>query len=168
MHVLTLDATHLEIYRALMLEAYERSADAFTTTAAERRAEPLSWWAERIGSASGRATSFGAWEGDDLVGAVAVEYSLKPKTRHTALVLGMYVQPLRRARGVGKLLMAAAIAAARLRPEVCMLSLTLTEGNEPALRLYRAVGFTTWGIEPMAIRTDSGFKGKVHMSLALR
>lgn len=49
-----------------------------------------------------------------------------------------------------------------------MLSLTLTEGNEPALRLYRAVGFTTWGIEPMAIRTAAGFKGKVHMSLALR
>ena len=38
MRVLTLDATHLEVYRALMLEAYERSADAFTTTATERKA----------------------------------------------------------------------------------------------------------------------------------
>lgn len=51
MHVLTLDATHLAVYRALMLEAYELAADAFTTTAAERRAEPPSWWAEREVSA---------------------------------------------------------------------------------------------------------------------
>lgn len=47
------------------------------------------------------------------------------------------------------------------------LNLTLTEGNEPALRLYRSVGFVSWGTQPQAIRTDSGLKGKVHMSLAL-
>jgi len=47
------------------------------------------------------------------------------------------------------------------------LNLTLTEGNEPALRLYRSVGFVTWGIQAEAIRTEAGLKGKVHMSLAL-
>ena len=76
-----------------MLEAYEHAADAFTTTAAERQAEPESWWVKRIGSPSGTATAFGAWDGDKLVGTVAIEYSSKPKTRHSALVLGMYVTP---------------------------------------------------------------------------
>ncbi len=167
MHIVTLDTSHIAAYRGLMLEAYERAADAFTTTAAERRAEPESWWLKRIGSATGQATSFGAWDGDDLVGAVAIEYSVKPKTRHAALVLGMYVRPSHRAQGVGRSLMAATIAAALDRPAVRMLTLTLTEGNEAALRLYRSVGFCVWGIEPLAINTESGFKGKVHMSLAL-
>jgi hypothetical protein len=48
-----------------------------------------------------------------------------------------------------------------------VLTLTLTEGNEPALRLYKSLGFSVWGVEPLAIRTKSGIKGKVHMSLAL-
>ena len=167
MHVSTLDGSHLAAYRELMLEAYEQAPDAFTTTAEERRDEPESWWLKRIGSGSGSATSFGVWDGGSLVGSVAIEYASKPKTRHSALVLGMYVKPAHRSEGVGRSLMAAAIEAASSRPEVLVLRLTLTEGNDPALRLYRSVGFEVWGIEPQAIRTESGLKGKVHMSLAL-
>jgi ribosomal protein S18 acetylase RimI-like enzyme len=167
MHVSILAGSQVAAYRELMLEAYEQAADAFTTTAAERRAEPESWWLKRIGAASGSATSFGAWEGANLVGSVAVEYSIKPKTLHSALVLGMYVKPAYRSKGIGRALMAAVIEAARARPEVLVLTLTLTEGNESALRLYRSVGFQVWGVEPTAIRTESGIKGKVHMSLPL-
>jgi GNAT superfamily N-acetyltransferase len=167
MHVSTLDVSAVSAYRELMLEAYEYAADAFTTTAAERRAEPESWWVKRIGSASGLATSFGAWDRSNLVGSVAVEYSVKPKTRHSALVIGMYVKPSHRAQGVARALMKAAIAAAQARIEVLVLTLTLTEGNEPALRLYQSLGFKVWGVEPLAIRAESGFRGKVHMSLVL-
>ena len=167
MHVSALDSTHLAAYRELMLEAYEDAADAFTTTAAERRAEPDSWWSKRIGSQTGLSTSFGAWVNHNLVGSVAIEYASKPKTRHSALVLGMYVQPAYRSQGVGRLLMRAVLEAARQRPEILVLTLTLTEGNESALRLYRSAGFEVWGIEPMAIRADSGIKGKVHMWRAM-
>lgn len=154
-------------YRALMLEAYEQAPDAFTSTAAERRTEPQSWWLQRIGSVDAMATSFGAVREGQLVGTVAVEYSAKPKTAHAALVLGMYVQPAHRGCGVGIALMRSAIAAASSRPQVLRLNLTLTEGNVSALRLYRSVGFVTWGVQPGAIRTGTGLKGKVHMSLAL-
>jgi hypothetical protein len=37
-----------QAYRALMLEAYERHPDAFTSTATERAALPLSWWEARL------------------------------------------------------------------------------------------------------------------------
>ena len=167
MHVTILTSADAADYRELMLEAYEQAPDAFTTTAAERRAEPESWWIKRIGSSEGLATCFGAWQADSLVGTVALEYSAKPKTRHSALVLGMYVQPSQRGKGIGHALMKAAIAAASSRPEVLALTLTLTEGNEPALRLYKSAGFSVWGTQPNAIRTESGLKGKVHMSLAL-
>jgi len=168
MHVTLLDASHVAAYRELMLEAYEKAPDAFTTTAAERKAEPDSWWVKRIGSASGSATSFGAWNGQHLIGTVALEYATKPKTRHSALILGMYVKPEHRSNGVGRALMAAAIEAADTRPEVLVLTLTLTEGNAPALRLYQSVGFEVWGTQPVAIRTESGFRGKVHMSRTLQ
>lgn len=57
MRVSTLTAADVVAYRALMLEAYEQAPDAFTTTAAEREAEPESWWVKRIGSTDGLTTS---------------------------------------------------------------------------------------------------------------
>ena len=167
MRVSTLTPADVVAYRALMLEAYEQASDAFTTTAAEREAEPEAWWVKRIGSADGLATSFGAWKGSTLVGTVALAYSAKPKTRHSAMVLGMYVQPQERGKAVGLAFLNAAIATASARPKILSLTLTLTEGNAPALHLYRSVGFVDWGTQPQAIRTDSGLKGKVHRSLAL-
>jgi len=55
MRVSTLAAADVLPYRALMLEAYEQAPYAFTTTAAEREAEPKSWWVKRIGGADGSA-----------------------------------------------------------------------------------------------------------------
>jgi len=167
LHIAPLTAEHAPAYRTLMLEAYVEAADAFTSTAQEREAEPMSWWAQRIAAPSGLSQSFGAFRGGLLVGTVALEYSAKPKTRHSALVIGMVVQPPARRLGVGARLMQAAIAAACGRADLRMLRLTVTEGNEAAIRLYEAVGFVTWGVEPGAICTPSGFKGKVHMAMPL-
>lgn len=167
MRVAFLTAADADVYRSLMLDAYEQAPDAFTSTAAERGGETRDWWVKRIGSESGLTTAFGAWQGDRLVGTVALEYSAKPKTRHTALVLGMYVLPDQRVSGIGRSLMKSAIAAATSRPEVLVLNLTLTEGNQPARRLYQSLGFVTWGVQPNALRIGSRFKGKVHMSLTL-
>ena len=150
-----------------MLEVDVQAADAFTSTAKERAQEPLSWWVNRIASASGLSQSFGAFQAEQLVGTVALEYSAKPKTQHSALVIGMYVKPAARRLGAGAMLMQAVIVAARAKPGLRILRLTVTQGNEAAIRLYESVGFSAWGVEPMAILTPSGYKGKVHMAMQL-
>lgn len=165
--VLALSAQDAQRYRALMLEAYDQAPDAFTSTVQERAVEPLDWWAQRITPASGLSQVLGAFVGQQLVGTVALEYASKPKTRHWAQVIGMYVQPGYRGLGLGALLMQAAVTAASEHPEVCAMRLTVTEGNEAAVRLYQSVGFRAWGVEPLAMRTATGYKGKVHMSMQL-
>lgn len=167
MRIARLLATDALRYRALMLEAYDIASDAFTSTAAERAGAPMAWWADRIDPADGLAEAFVALDGESLVGTVALSYSAKPKTRHAALVIGLYVCPAHRRSGAAAALMRAAMASASARPETQVLQLTVTEGNEPAIRLYRSLGFVAWGTEPMAIRTRAGFKGKVHMWLRL-
>lgn len=167
LRVEVLGAHHAPVYRSLMLEAYEQAADAFTSTAEERAAEPLAWWERRIAAPDGLSRCFGAFDGERLVGTVALEYGHKPKTRHAALVIGMYLQPGARGRGGGLQLMQAAFADAMARPGLRQLRLTVTEGNGPALRLYESVGFVAWGTEPMAILTAGGYKGKVHMTRPL-
>jgi GNAT superfamily N-acetyltransferase len=167
MHIARLQASDAAKYRALMLEAYENAPDAFTSTPEERAAEPEAFWVRRIADPTGLSVAFGAFEGTDLVGTVALELSAKLKTRHKALVIGMYVAPSARGAGAGRALLAAAIEYAEGREGVLRLNLTVTDGNEPAVHLYRSAGFVAFGLEPMAILTPEGFRSKVYMSRSI-
>jgi RimJ/RimL family protein N-acetyltransferase len=146
-----------------MLHAYEHAADAFTSTVEERAAEPESWWAQRIADPNGNSAAFGAFRESELVGTVALEFSGKPKTKHKVLVIGMYVLAEHRGAGAGRALVQAAVKYAKAYPGATTMTLTVTEGNEPAIALYRSFGFQEFGVEPMAILTPSGYKAKVHM-----
>jgi ribosomal protein S18 acetylase RimI-like enzyme len=155
-------------YRVLMLEGYAHDADAFTTTAAERAAEPAHWWQARVCDPDGGSQAFGAFLADRLVGAVAVECNRKFKVRHRAVVVGMYVLPAHRGAGAGRALLDAALTHARARRGIEVVTLTVTHGNDPAVRLYESAGFQSFGLEPMAIFTGTEFKCKLHMQLRLR
>ncbi|MGQ2978618.1 MAG: GNAT family N-acetyltransferase [Polaromonas sp.] len=168
MHVARLQASNAAAYRKLMLEAYELAPDAFTSTVAERAAEPDSFWVRRLADPAGLSAAFGAFEGQQLVGTVALEFSARPKTRHKASVIGMYVSPEARGSGAGRALLKAALDCAHQRPGVLQLTLTVTEGNTPATRLYTCAGFRAFGVEPMAVLTPVGYQAKVHMWLPLQ
>lgn len=163
MRINLLMPSHVPQYRALMLQAYEHAADAFTSTAAERAAEPDSWWIQRIADPQGMSVALGAFEGRELVGTVALEFSSKPKTKHKALLIGMYVVPSLRGTGVGKALLEYALDYTKTRVGTHVMTLTVTQGNEPAFGLYERAGFKVFGTEPMAILTPNGYKAKVHM-----
>jgi RimJ/RimL family protein N-acetyltransferase len=167
MNIARLAASDARRYRALMLHAYAAAADAFTSTPEERAAEPDAWWVDRIADPKGLSIAFGAFHDDELVGTAAIEFSAKPKTRHKALLIGMFVSEAARGLGAGRALVQAALAAARARPGLRMVTLTVTEGNLPAIALYESCGFEAFGTEPMAIATPQGFRSKVHMWLDL-
>jgi len=167
MHIARLTAQDAPRYRALMLHAYEAATDAFTSTAEERAAEPDSWWVKRLADPASLSIAFGAFFEEDLAGTVTLEFASKPKTRHKAHLIGMFVSERLRGRGAGRALVDAALQAAAARPGMRVVTLTVTQGNEAAIALYESCGFRTFGIEPMAIATPGGFKAKVHMWLEL-
>ena len=150
-------------YRMLMLDAYERFADAFTSTAAERSAKPMSWWAERIADPHGNSVAFGAFVDGELVGTSGLEFETRDKTRHKSLLFGMFVLPEQRGHGLGRSLVNAALRHAQSRPGSVLMQLVLTGGNAPAQRLYESCGFAVFGIEPMGLCIDRGYRDKVHM-----
>ncbi len=117
-----------------MLHAYQHAAHAFTSTAAERAAEPMAWWVNRIASPAGTFVAFGAHDQEDMVGTVALEFSVKPKTRHKALVVAMFVLEPWRSKGVARSLLAAAIDHCKARGDIQVLQLEVTLGNEAATR----------------------------------
>ncbi len=167
MRVARLTAPDAPRYRTLMLHAYASAPDAFTSTPEERAAEPESFWVKRIADPTGLSFSFGAFNGDDLIGTATIEFAARSKMKHKAHLIGMFVSEAARGMGAGKALVKAAIDAAAARPGVLVVTLTVTEGNAAAISLYEACGFKTFGVEPMAINTPQGFRSKVHMTLQL-
>jgi ribosomal protein S18 acetylase RimI-like enzyme len=155
-------------YRALMLEAYERHPEAFTSTATERAALPLSWWETRLdASPQAGQVVLGAFDGERLAGAVGLLFETREKSRHKANLFGMYVAPSSRHTGFGRQLVLAALAQAQARDGVKLVQLTVTDGNAAAQALYERCGFAAFGIEPFAVAVGGAFFSKVHMWRAL-
>ena len=110
---------------------------------------------------------FGAFLGTELVGCIGVFQESGKKSRHRAMIWGMYVKKDQRGKGIGKLLVLTAIAHARTIPAVGFINLTLESGNTPAKSLYTACGFKLWGTELSALLVDGKFHDEDHMFLKL-
>ncbi|MBA2960980.1 MULTISPECIES: GNAT family N-acetyltransferase [Ramlibacter] len=153
-----------EAYRALMLEAYAATPDAFTSTVAERSALPLPWWAARLADDPGAGQRVcGAFVDGALAGAAGLAFEQRERTRHKALLFGMTVRPVFRRHGLGRALVEAVLREAAAAPSTRVVQLTVTDTNRAALRLYAACGFQPFGTEPMAVRVDGRDVAKVHM-----
>jgi ribosomal protein S18 acetylase RimI-like enzyme len=80
----------------------------------------------------------------------------------------MMVRPAERRRGIGRELLQGLIGECRQIGGIEMLTLTVTAGNEAAVRLYETSGFVVYGNLRRAIRLENGqYHDKLHMVLAL-
>jgi ribosomal protein S18 acetylase RimI-like enzyme len=151
-------------YRDLMLEAYARHPDAFTSSVVERAALPMTWWESRLDpAAQPKELVLGAIADARLAAVAGLAFETREKARHKASLFGMYVAPAFRGAGIGRQLVDAVLASARTRPGVRVVQLTVTDGNTQARTLYERCGFVAFGVEPMAVAVGAGFVAKVHM-----
>ncbi|HYM39607.1 MAG TPA: GNAT family N-acetyltransferase [Thermoplasmata archaeon] len=93
--------------------------------------------------------SFVALEGERLTGAILVAYWMEGP-----LVAELGVVPDRRRQGVARALLSAA-STRLVALEEPRWALYVTEGNEPAIRLYRAFGFEQVGGQTVTARLDA-------------
>ena len=153
------DATQ---YRALRIRALWEFPEAFTSSYDEFEKQPIEVSEVRL---SGENTVFwGAFEGGVLSGMVGMERETRPKARHKATVVGMYVSQEYFGTGMGRALIDALIDHAK-EIGIELLVLTVTEGNTVATNFYEAVGFRSFGIEPRAMKVDGRPFAKNHMYL---
>lgn len=156
-------------YRNLMLDAYTRHPEAFTSSPEERAALPLSWWENRLDAADDAGqVVFGVTDGEAVLGAVGLTCSQRQRARHKVLLFGMYVVAGQQGKGLGQALIDAALGYARNRPHALLVQLTVSEDNASARKLYEHNGFVSFGLEPLAVATATGFISKLHMWRELR
>jgi len=164
MDIRRLAASDAPAYRAVRLRSLREYPEAFTSSYEEHDAQPLDHAQQRLASPVNRF--WGAFDDAQLCGTIGLEPETRAKNRHKATVVGMYVAPERSGRGIGRRLLDALVKDAR-ESGLEMLVLTVTDGNQHALRLYQGAGFRSFGIEPHAIRIAGRTYAKNHMYLDL-
>lgn len=156
-----LEAAEVEDYRTIRLAALTTSPEAFGSVYAIEVAKPLEKHAERLAT----SVAFGAYSGGRIVGLAGFTQEEGLKDSHKGFIWGFFVDPAHRGRGIGAALMTALLTAARTQVEQLML--TVVQDNRPAIALYERFGFTPYGIEPRALKTDSGYVDELLMALIL-
>ncbi|MFJ6378531.1 GNAT family N-acetyltransferase [Kitasatospora sp. NPDC092039] len=151
-------------YRAFRLQALRETPSAFTSSHAEEAGKPMSVTLRRLAEAEdGPGALIGAFDGTGaLVGTAGLKVPRRSRERHKGTLYGMAVARGAAGRGIGRALVRDVLRTAedgRLRQVL----LTVSEGNEPALRLYTACGFEVWGREPRAVLVDGRAVAKLHM-----
>ncbi len=150
-------------YRALRIAALRNYPEAFSESAGEAEARPISYWEALV---AGDRVFFGAFDGERLCGAVNMQRESSAVTCHRAWLLGMYVASEARGAGMADALIGRLIDHAKSEG-ILQLQLGVGVHNETALRLYERHGFTTYGREPRALKFGERFIDEFLMAKAM-
>jgi ribosomal protein S18 acetylase RimI-like enzyme len=142
------------LYRDVRLRALRDSPDAFGSTLARESAFSDEEWITRlsVGAASPSSFPMLAEDGDRPIGLAWVR--IDPERPTNAAMYSVWVDPDYRRRGVGRMLLDAAIEWARAAgAERLVLSVALGPGS--ALAFYESAGFTEIGdVTPLRPGSD--------------
>ncbi|WP_454675388.1 N-acetyltransferase family protein [Achromobacter pestifer] len=161
-----LTASDAPSLRQLRLEALVETPESFGSSYEEEHTltlEDIRGWITPLDDGA----MFGLFVDDTLAGIVGVGRQRKLKTRHKAHIWSMYVAPAQRRRGLGRLLMHAAIAHAQTMRGIRQVQLSVTANNAGAATLYAGLGFTEYGREREALCVNGKLYDETLMALAL-
>lgn len=161
-----LSSADVSAYKQLMLEGYQHDSAVFISSYAERSVLPDSWWAWRIAASNGSSCGYAMLAEDEMIAALVLERSQRPKTQHKAQINAVYVRPAWRGQGIAAELLQLSLQVAR-QQGVQQISLSVLENNPGAKRLYQRLGFIEYGCEPMAVRHEQGYLSKYLLWQAL-
>ncbi|MCI0360467.1 MAG: GNAT family N-acetyltransferase [Planctomycetaceae bacterium] len=127
-------------YRALRLEALQQHPTAYVTAYEEDAALTAEQLHKRL-TPSEEALTFGALDGDRLVGIGTLVRPERIRLSFRAMIVGMYVTASHRRTGLASRLVKTCIDRARSLTGVEEVCLCVTVGNDAARRTYLACGF---------------------------
>jgi len=140
------DATLL---RELRLEALSMHPEAFAADVAMAAAEGVDVWAARIADyATNESTSISIAEYvGQLIGMAGIGRGHWPKTRHSSILWGVYVNPDWRGLHIAEAIINECITWAR-EHGVVVVKLGVITINVSAIRCYTRSGFKVYGTDP--------------------
>lgn len=160
-----LTTADVEGYVALRREALLDSPWSFLGSPGDDSGSDPSIVRERIGEPENRIA--GVFDEEGLRAVAGVVRSDRVKTRHRAMIWGVYCTPAARGRGYARSAMLLAIETARSWDGVEVVFLSASVNAPEAIGLYESMGFVRWGVEPDVVRVGGTAYDEVHLQLRL-
>jgi ribosomal protein S18 acetylase RimI-like enzyme len=151
----------------LRLEALQGDPEAFSASFEEYQPLSLEEVRRRLFD-SKDAFVVGAFEGGQLQGCAGFYRDKGLKTRHKGRIWGVYVTPEKRGAGVGKGILEMLLQRGAALEGIHQILLSVAAIQAAALRLYRSVGFISYGCEPRALKIGERFIDEEYMMLRVR
>ncbi|MCO7726642.1 GNAT family N-acetyltransferase [Brucella intermedia] len=146
--VRALEKGDLHRYRAIRLSALQLAPMAFGSSFEEENAYSDSVFARRLEQVDGNVV-FGAFDGENLLGTAGMFRHDRKSERHRGTLWGVYVAPEARGLDLGRALVGKVVDHAA--SHVVVLDAKVVATNEAAKRVYYALGFKTYGVEPKSL-----------------
>ncbi|WP_453990545.1 GNAT family N-acetyltransferase [Bacillus nitroreducens] len=156
-----------EKYWKLRLKALTTDPNGFLVTFEEAINTENAIEEYKVSLQSKEIITFGAFEGDQLVGMVTLVRETRRKIRHRANIVAMYVDDQHRGKGIAKALLKEAVKLAESYPELEQLYLTVDSDNTDAKELYKKIGFKKFATDKGAIKYNGRYRDEDHMKLFL-
>jgi ribosomal protein S18 acetylase RimI-like enzyme len=162
-----LTADDAEAFWHLRLQALRNDPASFADSAEEHLETTVETTRERL-SKNDAASNFviGVFEDGKLIGTAGFFRRPNNKERHKGHIWGVYVRPESRGKGLASALMKEIVSRAREIDGLEQITL-VASANLPAQRLYKALGFESYGIEPHSLKIGKEYVDDVLMVLWL-
>ena len=160
-----LTAADIEEYSRLRLEALERDPEAFSASPETHRALSADELKARIGPGAHGSFLLGGFVEGRLCGMMGFFRDQNPKLRHRGHVWSVYVTAAARGQGLGRQLMTGLVERAAATEGIEQVVLSVSTTQVAAVRLYRSLGFESFGIEPRAMKIGDRYFDHEHMVL---
>lgn len=148
----------LMAYKALRDAMLAGHPDAFTSDAETESQRDIASYRSRLagGAHGGTLFTLVAVDCNRVIGAITCEREPRRKVQHIAHLVGMMVADTHRGRGIGRALLAAAVARLKAVAGMAQVTLSVTASNRAAVGLYESMGFERYGRLPDAVRLPDG------------
>jgi RimJ/RimL family protein N-acetyltransferase len=140
-----LQVADLDKYKAIRHRCLKEYPDNFGTTLEEELQSKFPKLEPAIKGIDKDSFTFGAFDGDNLVGICGFLREPRTKTKHRGEVIQMYVDTAYAGKEIGKALLKHTIDKAFQNPAIEQITLSLVYGNEKAEKLYKQLGFVEYG-----------------------
>ena len=166
MEVQFLTPEHAAERLRLRVEALELNPEAFSASLEQYRSLNPEDVKKRLWSEED-AFVVGGFQDSHLVAMAGFYREQGPKSRHKGRVWGVYVTPGARRAGIGRTVMQALLHRINAIDGLDQVLLSVAATQVPAIRLYRSLGFESFGTEPRALRIGDRYIDEEHMVLRL-
>lgn len=151
-------------FQEIKLQGLRTDPEAFVATWEELQNQS----SEQIKNRLQTEYILGAFSKQKLIGTLHLIQQEKQKFSHIGILGGMYIDPLYRGLGIGKMLLVEMLTYIKSLNKYYSLQLKVITSNSTAIKLYESFGFIRWATEENALHYNGNYWGQYHYMLILK